>query len=94
MNELSLTERMAHILRNGPDRVVVDAEGLAVPSFRARRDYGITPDIIFIRDDGWSLGAPERFEAAAHREWKDEWVGFVRRGDTQARPMSEYGGPD
>ena len=86
-----LTERMAHIIHNGPDRVVINEHGEAVPAGRAIRDYNIIPDIIFIRDDGWSLGAPAPLEVVAYGMWSDEWVGFVRRGKMVVSPIKEYG---
>jgi hypothetical protein len=55
------------------DRVVVDPDGRATTPERARRDYGITPDIVFERDDGWRLGAPSVYKNIAEDMWKDEW---------------------
>ena len=52
------------IMEHGPQRVMISVDE-AVSSRRAREDYGINPDVIFIRNDGWSLGAPTRLEAAA-----------------------------
>lgn len=67
---------------------MVNAEE-ALSSKRAR-DVGVVPDVIFIRNDGWSLGAPKRLESAAHRLWADEWIGFVRRPSTTAQPIGLY----
>lgn len=75
---------------HGPDRVLVNANGEAVSSVRARRIAGVTPDIIFIRDDGWSLGAPAALEAIAYSIWRKEWAAFARRGDLAPSPITEY----
>ena len=63
--------------RTGPFRVMID-EHEAVPSARAEREHGIRPDVVFIRDDGWSLGAPAHLESAARALWEGSWVAVVR----------------
>ena len=75
-----LAKAVENIRNGGPDRVVINVSGEAVSSLRARRDYNIRPDIIFIRDDGWSLGAPLRFESVAEALWHDKWIGTLRKG--------------
>ena len=35
---------------------------------------GIIPQVVFIRDDGWSLGARYRDAKAAQRLWAGQWV--------------------
>lgn len=79
-----------NILMVGPARVMINAEGEAVASARAREQFGVDPDVIFIRDDGWSLGAPKQFETVAFKLWEGSWIGFLRKPHTAARPMSEY----
>lgn len=81
---------VADVMRAGPERVVFSAAGEATSSARARRFHNVIPDIVFIRADGWTLGAPTRFEDIAYRLWSDEWVGFMRRPNTFAQAMSEY----
>ena len=71
-------------------RVVVDAEGHAVLPWRAADYHGVSPDVAFVRDDGWTLGAPAKFEGVAYGLWKEEWVSFARRGDDRIRPIREY----
>lgn len=86
-----LLERIAEkVLKEGPDRVVLNGEGDAVNSFRARESFNTTPDIIFIRKDGWTCGAPKRLENVAFNLWKDQWVGYMRKGDTRATPITAY----
>lgn len=74
-----------HILRFGPNRVLVEPD-LAVATYRAP----FIPDIIFIRDDGWSLGAPSHLASFAEAMWKDEWIGVLTRPRTVATPYTEY----
>lgn len=73
-----------------PTRVIVDDGGLGTTPEIAESQYGITPDIVFIRNDGWSLGAPFGFEGIAYRMWSDSWTRFCHRGDTQFTPISKY----
>jgi len=62
----------------GPDRVVIDDSGHAMHPVHARREYGLTPDVVFIRNDGWMLGTPKQFESIARELWKGTWVAQVR----------------
>ena len=79
---------MENLLIN-PTRVVVDDTGMANTPDIAE-SFGITADIVFLRNDGWSLGAPFRFEGIAYRMWSDSWTKFCHRGDTQFTPISKY----
>jgi len=78
------------ILSRGPTRVMINKEMDATTSQRAREEYNIVPDIIFIRNDGWSLGAPNFLEKEAYSCWKESWIGFVRRGELVAKSIEEY----
>ena len=79
------------INRDGPTRVIVDTGALGVSSTRAREEYGIVPDVVFIRNDGWSLGAPAALEGVARSTWANSWIGIMRRPDQTARPYPEVG---
>lgn len=88
--EATLQEMAAKALAEGPDRVMI-SEHEALGSKRARELHGTVPDVVFLRGDGWSLGAPKELEYAAYRTWPDQWVGFMICPETAARPISEYG---
>jgi hypothetical protein len=62
------------IRHNGINRVVVSAEGLAVSPRRALEEFNIRPEIVFVRDDDWTLGAPAVFSELAEKMWADRWV--------------------
>lgn len=65
------------VSKNGPIRVMVnDDESVSARS--ARADFGIKPVVIFLRDDGWTLGAPKHLEEAARQLWAGQWVGVFR----------------
>jgi hypothetical protein len=67
-----------------PRRVVIDAEGAAVSPSRTE----LKPDIVFIRDDGWTLGAPASLATVAYETWADYWVSFF--DGSAIRPIAEY----
>lgn len=77
------------IVANGPRRVLVEGDFAESPR-RAREIYGIAPDIVFIRNDGWSLGAPDRLAIRAERLWDGHWIGVLIRPDTKPITMDEY----
>ena len=88
--KMNLDAAMKRIMVHGPDRVVISRDGEAISSRRARERLYIVPSIIFIRSDGWSLGAPSHFEGVAYGLWKNEWAGFVRNTSTTYEHMSSY----
>ena len=58
-----------------PDRVMHD-------EWEGRRPVAGQPmDVVFIRDDGWTLGARAELEEAAARTWRRHWVRVLRRTD-------------
>lgn len=62
-----------------PTRVLINAKGEGVPPERAV-ERGITWDVIYIRYDGWSLGASDDLATVAHSLWKKEWVAVIKNG--------------
>ena len=72
-----LHAQLSDIKKRGPTRVVIDRHGEAVAPRRALEKC-IRCDVIFIRADGWSLGAPLQFSDVAENMWRDEWVGVTR----------------
>ncbi len=71
-------------------RVIINADGEALRPDRAEREHGITPDIVFIRYDGWGLGARECDRSVAYRMSPDEWTHFFTIADRKLRPIEEY----
>lgn len=58
-----------------PRRVLLET-GEAVPPARAK-ELGASFEIIFIRADGWSLGASANLKNQAYEMWKDQWTCFT-----------------
>lgn len=76
MNEMKrYKERLLHITEHGPDRVLIDAQGTAVP-FKDVKEA--LPELVFIRKgDMWSLGCSRKLAEAAYALWKDQWLACV-----------------
>ena len=70
------------------NRVITDDEGTGQAPRRAA-EKGISPEVVFLRKDGWTLGAPRQYESIAYDMWSDEWTHFSRDGKTW-KPISEY----
>jgi len=85
--QIDLQKAADEVMKHGPDRVVINVYGEAKTSRIAREQYGVCPDVVFIRNDGWTLGAPSRLEATARRLWQDHWVGVLRKPETVAKPL-------
>lgn len=92
-NHYNLDNRLAKYFRElckkGPNRVVIDWQGGSV-NFNEACINGFRPAIIFIRKDGWNLGAPSKFEKVAFKLWTKQWIGFVRTGEPPAKTILEY----
>ena len=86
-----LQEAADFILSRGPHRVMVNAEGEAVPPKRAKLEHGIVPSIVFIRGDGWTLGAPEHFAREAEALYPDQWIGFMKKPSRTPKPYKRKG---
>lgn len=87
-DKILLRGYVSEILSKGPNRVMI-SESDGVPPQVARENYSIEPDVIFIRRDGWSLGAPTHLEAAARRTWPESWIGLLRKGNTEPEELIE-----
>ena len=86
---INILTLIANIRTFGPDRVMI-SDNEAVSPDRAFKEHNIISDIIFVRHDGWSLGAPGRLEIAAFYQWPKEWIGFLRRPVLMLTPIQRY----
>lgn len=55
-------------------------------------DIFLSAPIIFIREDGWTLGCHKAARNEAFELWKEEWVAFIEPGTFQNCPrgISEF----
>lgn len=81
------------VIENGPVRVVVNYDALAVPLWQAMQEFFVVPEIVFIRCDGWTLGAPKRFACVAKQLWSDQWLGIsTKQGLSEFWQLEFYPG--
>lgn len=87
----SLQDIADQAVTQGPDRVIIAGDGSSLPPAAARAK-GAVPHIILIRDDGWTLGAPEHLAKTAEALWSAEWIGYVKRPSRVAHPLNVSAG--
>jgi len=68
------------VLLDGPTRVVTETDGGCVlyaadPESAARQ--GVRSDVVWVRDDGWTLGATFIDASAAKSLWAGDWVAYL-----------------
>jgi len=69
---------------------IINKRAEATSLIKAAAKHGIVPDIVFIRSDGWALGAPERLSTVAFETWRAEWTHFAQRPDWIIKSIVEY----
>ena len=82
---ITLRDHFNRIEEDGPRRVLINQGGTAVKPHLA----GYEPRIIYIREDGWSLGTSSEFEETARAMWKDDWIGVMRWDDEHGWRLEE-----
>lgn len=75
---MNLREETEKVLKSGPERVLINKQGNATTPQMAKARYGIIPHVIFLRDDGWTIGAPRHLENQAFALWASHWVAVMR----------------
>lgn len=89
--EITIERAVREIATQGPRRVLVaNNPVVAYGQVRAYRMNGREPDLIFIRNDGWTLGTIREWEAEARELWEDEWVAVIIRPGVKAITYDEY----
>lgn len=64
-----------HVATSGPTRIAQRSGG-AIEGVRPDRTLAREPiTVVFIREDGWTLGATEELRAEAEAHWPDQWIG-------------------
>lgn len=88
---MTLQERAQKIIEDGPSRTMVSHD-YALPPQRALMEYLAASDIVFIRDDGWSLSASSCLAYDAEKLWADRWVGVLHLPERRVETYVEYKG--
>lgn len=91
-----LKDAVEGIAENGPTRILCqDGSGKSPSRLTPGENAELAGRfVVFVRNDGWSLGSGAHMEAEAFRMWKAEWTAFIVRGEfgNLPRPISEYRG--
>lgn len=88
---ISIQNHYRKLIDEGPDRVLIQNE-ISVPWRIAVLEHKIIPTIVFIRNDGWMLGAKGSLISIAWEICKNDWIGFIRRPMNIIFPISEWFG--
>ncbi len=80
---------LIHIAVRGPDRTMIE-EYEAKPTKIAKDMYDQEPVVVFIRGDGWSLGASKKLVHAAERIWRDKWAVVLTLPDGKIYGYQEW----
>lgn len=94
MSEAEIIEAaVKEIAKWGARRVLTNNDPVTATSpERAYRLNSSEPDIIFIRNDGWTLGTKKEWEAEARALWEDMWVAVIIRPGVRAISYLDYKG--
>jgi len=89
---LSIDDLVNKVAKNGPSRVYARCGcGCGELVGRSPSEQGCpAPDVIFIRNDGWSLGAPTEFIAEAEQMWKDSWAAVMHVGSRVVKTYFQW----
>ena len=68
-----MTNEKARVSTLTPTRVLISSDSDSTTPLRAKA-LGIVPEVIFVRDDGWSLGAPLKLRERARLLWSGSWT--------------------
>lgn len=74
--EAKLAQYAKQAADNGPSKVMCSKRNWAHPEM-AKDDFGVESDVVFIRSDGWTLGAPRELALDAYRTAEGEWLGTL-----------------
>ena len=85
---MTIDEVWKKIEKEGPAYVLLDKDSAPEMLVLAlKKNPELSWDLIYIRDDGWSLGCDFYLGQHAENLFRDRWVAWVRRGDKKPRPL-------
>jgi len=92
----TLNDTMRVLAEHGPTRVLChDGVGRSPSRLTPAQEAEFACRfVVFVRNDGWTLGCSGDTEHDGFNMWRHEWVAFVVRGSfgDAPRPISEYSG--
>src|SRR5213082_2981308 len=71
----------------GPHAIMLTRNTFEALPIALQKNPDLTWDFIYIRNDGWSLGADFYLSHYAEALFAGQWIAVVRRGDKKPRPL-------
>lgn len=78
-HKLELDAAIRRLKTHGPDRIMLASDYAVSPNNAVASGYSPIWDIVFVRNDGWTLAAPKHLERVAHQTWPDCWIAVLSR---------------
>lgn len=72
-----------------PERVIQHENGACLSGAQAV-ERGLPWEIVFIRDDGWSLGAPAQLQNPAEEMWQNQWIAVYYPASARLESYAAY----
>ena len=70
-------ELLEKMMNPGAASRVLLADGLGHPSARVPVETLRSMNVVFVRNDGWSLGTIPETTDEGYQLWKGDWAGFI-----------------
>jgi hypothetical protein len=84
-----IDKALANIGKYGTDRVLTSPRGTSVPFKYAVEEFRITVELVFIRNDGWTLGCHRAHQSVAYQMWQDEWIAMIIKPEAEPRHIKD-----
>jgi hypothetical protein len=85
---MTLADMWKVIQAKGPHHILLNQAGDTKMTVLALRDDpDLHWDLVYIRNDGWSLGCSYYLGHHAEALHRADWIAVVRRGDKTPRPV-------
>ena len=88
MRNIDLKQVIKDIMQFGPNKVMINVDEATTCS-KAWSEHKVGPDVIFIREDGWSLGAPANLAENAEKLY-DGWIGVLLNSSSEPISYDTY----
>ena len=79
---------MENLGQYGTDRVVTSARATTVP-YAYAGEFGIEVELVFIRDDGWTLGCHRTHQSVAYQMHQDRWIAMIIKPEGEPRLIGD-----
>jgi hypothetical protein len=85
----AIDKALHNIGQYGTDRVLTSPRGTSVPFKYAVEEFGIPVELVFIRNDGWTLGCHRTHQSVAYQMWQDEWIAMIIKPEAEPRHIKD-----